>query len=106
MVETRFCLGSFEQELDPISIGMLMKTIRENPRIVQIDWSDQCTLPGPWLDACSFINIVRASANVLLEAGAMGIASDFALDINDGNRDIYFQHKTGVDLPVKEKAVL
>jgi glycosyltransferase involved in cell wall biosynthesis len=96
-------LGSFEQELDPISID-LMKTIRENPRIVQIDWSDHVAHYMALADVLVHSSHREGFPNVLLEAGAMElpvICSDII-----GNRDIISQQKTGLIFPVKEKAVL
>jgi glycosyltransferase involved in cell wall biosynthesis len=96
-------LGSFEQKLDPISID-LMKTIRENPRIVQIDWSDHVAHYMALADVLVHPSHREGFPNVLLEAGAMElpvICSDII-----GNRDIISQQKTGLIFPVKEKAVL
>jgi len=96
-------LGSFEQELDPISID-LIKTIRENPRIVQIDWSDHVAHYMALADVLVHPSHREGFPNVLLEAGAMElpvICSDII-----GNRDIISQQKTGLIFPVKEKSVL
>jgi glycosyltransferase involved in cell wall biosynthesis len=96
-------LGSFEQELDPISID-LMKTIRENPRIVQIDWSDHVAHYMALADVLVHPSHREGFPNVLLEAGAMElpvICSDII-----GNKDIISQQKTGLIFPVKEKEVL
>jgi glycosyltransferase involved in cell wall biosynthesis len=96
-------LGSFEQELDPISID-LMKTIRENPRIVQIDWSDHVAHYMALADVLVHPSHREGFPNVLLEAGAMElpvICSDII-----GNSDIITQQKTGLIFPVKDKSVL
>lgn len=96
-------LGSFEQELDPISID-LMKTIRENPRIVQIDWSDHVAHYMALADVLVHPSHREGFPNVLLEAGAMElpvICSDII-----GNSDVITQQKTGLIFPVKDKSVL
>ncbi|MFT4857487.1 MAG: glycosyltransferase involved in cell wall biosynthesis [Algoriphagus sp.] len=96
-------LGSFEQELNPISID-LMKMIRENPKIVQIDWSDHVAHYMALADVLVHPSHREGFPNVLLEAGAMElpvICSDII-----GNRDIISQQKTGLIFPVKEKSVL
>jgi len=96
-------LGSFEQELDPISID-LMKVIRENPRIVQIDWTDHVAHYMALADVLVHASHREGFPNVLLEAGAMElpvICSDIV-----GNSDIIKQQKNGLIFPVKDKAIL
>jgi glycosyltransferase involved in cell wall biosynthesis len=96
-------LGSFEQELDPISLD-LMKTIRENPRIVKIDWSDHVAHYMALADVLVHASHREGFPNVLLESGAMElpvICSDII-----GNSDIVVQQKTGLVFPVKDKLVL
>ncbi len=96
-------LGSFEQDLNPISIELL-KTIAENPRIVQIDWSDHVAHYLALADVLVHASHREGFPNVLLEAGAMEIpviCSDII-----GNKDLITQQKTGLIFPVKDKAVL
>jgi glycosyltransferase involved in cell wall biosynthesis len=96
-------LGSFEQELDPISLD-LMKTIEENPRIVKINWSDHVAHYMALADVLVHASHREGFPNVLLESGAMElpvICSDII-----GNNDIVVQQKTGLIFPVKDKSVL
>lgn len=96
-------LGSFEQELDPISLD-LMKTIEENPRIVKINWSDHVAHYMALADVLVHASHREGFPNVLLESGAMElpvICSDII-----GNNDIVVQQKTGLIFPVKDKLVL
>jgi glycosyltransferase involved in cell wall biosynthesis len=96
-------LGSFEQDLDPLS-PELIQTIESNPRIVQIIWSDHVAHYMALSDLLVHASHREGFPNVLLEAGAMQlpiICSDII-----GNRDIITQQKTGLIFPVKDKAVL
>jgi len=96
-------LGSYEQELDPLS-PELIQTIESNPRIVQIDWSDHVAHYMALSDLLVHASHREGFPNVLLEAGAMQlpiICSDII-----GNRDIITQQKTGLIFPVKDKEVL
>lgn len=96
-------LGSFEQDLDPLS-PELIQTIESNPRIVQIDWSDHVAHYMALSDLLVHASHREGFPNVLLEAGAMQlpiICSDII-----GNRDIITQQKTGLIFPVKDKEVL
>lgn len=96
-------LGSFEQDLDPLS-PELIQTIQSNPRIVQIIWSDHVAHYMALSDLLVHASHREGFPNVLLEAGAMQlpiICSDII-----GNRDIITQQKTGLLFPVKDKAVL
>jgi glycosyltransferase involved in cell wall biosynthesis len=96
-------LGSFEQDLDPLS-PELIRTIESNPRIVQIIWSDHVAHYMALSDLLVHASHREGFPNVLLEAGAMQlpiICSDII-----GNRDIITQQKTGLLFPVKDKAVL
>jgi glycosyltransferase involved in cell wall biosynthesis len=96
-------LGSFEQDLDPISMDLLT-TIRENPRIVQIDWTDHVAHYMALADVLVHASHREGFPNVLLEAGAMElpvICSDIM-----GNNDLITQQKTGLIFPVRDKLVL
>ncbi len=96
-------LGSFEQDLDPLS-PELMSIIESNPRIVQINWSDHVAHYMALSDLLVHASHREGFPNVLLEAGAMQlpiICSDII-----GNRDIITQQKTGLIFPPKDKAVL
>lgn len=96
-------LGSFEQELNPLSIETI-QTIRDNPRIVQIDWTDHVAHYMALSDVLVHPSHREGFPNVLLEAGAMQlpvICSDII-----GNADLITQQKTGLIFPVKDVAVL
>lgn len=96
-------LGNFEQELDPLSIDTI-QMIRDNPRIVQIDWTDHVAHYMALADVLVHPSHREGFPNVILEAAAMQlpvICSDII-----GNTDIITQQKTGLIFPVKDVAVL
>ena len=96
-------LGSFEQDLDPLSPEVI-QTIQDSPRIVQIDWTDHVSHYLALADVLVHPSHREGFPNVLLEAGAMQvpvICSDII-----GNRDLITQQKTGLIFPVKDAAVL
>lgn len=96
-------LGSFEQELNPLSMETI-QLIRDNPRIVQIDWTDHVAHYMALSDILVHPSHREGFPNVILEAGAMElpvICSDII-----GNTDIITQQKTGLIFPVKDAAVL
>lgn len=96
-------LGSFEQDLDPLSPDTV-QIIQDNPRIVQIDWSDHVAHYLAISDILVHPSHREGFPNVILEAGAMQvpvICSDII-----GNTDIITQQKTGLIFPVKDAEVL
>ncbi|GAB2486102.1 glycosyltransferase family 4 protein [Algoriphagus taiwanensis] len=96
-------LGSFEQELNPLSPATI-QTIQDHPRIVQIDWTDHVSHYLALADVLVHASHREGFPNVLLEAGAMQvpvICSDII-----GNRDLITQQKTGLIFPVKDAPVL
>ncbi len=96
-------LGAFEQDLDPLSPETI-QTIRDSPRIIQIDWSDHVAHYLALADVLVHPSHREGFPNVLLEAGAMQvpvICSDII-----GNTDIITQQKTGLIFPLKDAAVL
>lgn len=96
-------LGSFEQDLDPL-MPETVQVIQDNPRIVQIDWSDHVAHYLALSDILVHPSHREGFPNVILEAGAMQvpvICSDII-----GNTDIITQQKTGLVFPVKDVAVL
>ncbi len=96
-------LGSFEQDLNPLSMETI-QMIRDNPRIVQIDWTDHVAHYMALADVLVHPSHREGFPNVLLEAAAMQlpvICSDII-----GNTDIIIQQKTGLIFPVKDVTVL
>lgn len=96
-------LGAFEQDLDPLD-PETVQIIQDNPRIVQIDWSDHVAHYLALSDILVHPSHREGFPNVILEAGAMQvpvICSDII-----GNIDIITQQKTGLIFPVKDAAVL
>jgi glycosyltransferase involved in cell wall biosynthesis len=96
-------LGSFEQDLNPISTETI-QTIQDHPRIIQVNWTDHVSHYLALADVLVHPSHREGFSNVLLEAGAMHvpvICSDII-----GNRDIIIQKKTGLIFPVKDAKVL
>jgi len=96
-------LGSFEQELNPLSMETI-QMIRDNPRIVQIDWTDHVAHYMALADVLVHPSHREGFPNVLLEAAAMQLPVICSDTI--GNTDIITQQKTGLIFPVKDVAVL
>lgn len=96
-------LGSFEQDLNPIS-QETMQIIRDHARIVQIDWSDHVSHYLALADVLVHPSHREGFPNVLLEAGAMNVPVICSNII--GNVDIITQQKTGLIFPVKDAEVL
>ena len=96
-------VGSFEQDLNPLSQDTI-QTIREHPKIVQIDWTDHVAHYLALADVLVHPSHREGFPNVLLEAGAMQvpiICSDII-----GNTDLVKQQKTGLLFPVKDSVAL
>jgi len=96
-------LGSFEQDLNPLSPETI-QTIADHPRIVHIDWSDHVAHYMALADVLVHPSHREGFPNVLLEAGAMQLPVICSGII--GNTDIITQQKTGLIFPVKDAAVL
>lgn len=96
-------LGSFEQELNPLS-PTTIQTIQDHPRIVQIDWTDHVSHYLALADVLVHASHREGFPNVLLEAGAMQVPVICSEII--GNRDLITQQKTGLIFPVKDAPVL
>lgn len=96
-------LGSFEQDLNPLS-PETVQAIQDHPRIIQIEWSDHVSHYLALADLLVHPSHREGFPNVILEAGAMQvpvICSDII-----GNKDIISQQKTGLIFPVKDATVL
>jgi glycosyltransferase involved in cell wall biosynthesis len=96
-------LGSFEQELNPLS-HETVRMIQDHPRIIQINWTDHVAHYLALSDVLVHPSHREGFPNVILEAGAMEvpvICSDII-----GNTDIIVQKKTGLIFPAKDAVVL
>jgi len=96
-------LGSFEQELNPVSIQTINR-IKDHPRIVHVEWTDHVAYYMAISDVLIHPSHREGFPNVLLEAGAMScpvICSDIP-----GNTEIIMHKKTGLVFPVKNIAAL
>lgn len=96
-------LGSFEQELNPLSPSIIQQ-IHDHPRIIQIAWSDHVAHYMALSDVLVHASHREGFPNVLLEAAAMQlpvICSDII-----GNTDLIIPQKTGLIFPVGNEEVL
>lgn len=96
-------LGTFEQDLDPLS-PETVQTIQDHPRIIQIDWTDHVAHYLALADVLVHPSHREGFPNVLLEAGAMQVPVICSEII--GNTDLITQQKTGLIFPVKDVGVL
>lgn len=92
-------LGTFEQELNPIS-DEVMRKISDHPKIIQIDWTDHVAHYMALADLLVHPSHREGFPNVLLEAGAMQLPI-LCADIT-GNTDIIEHRKTGLLFPAKD----
>jgi glycosyltransferase involved in cell wall biosynthesis len=91
-------LGSFEQDLDPISL-QTKKRIEDHPRIIHVEWTDHLPYYLAITDVVIHPSHREGFPNVLLEAGAMAcpiLCSDIP-----GNLEVVTHKKTGLVFPVK-----
>ena len=96
-------IGTFEQEKDPVN-QETMQTIREHPRLVQLDSTDHVAHYLALSDVLVHASHEEGFSNVLLEAAAMQvpiICSDCV-----GNTSFIKQQKTGLVFPIGEVTVL
>src|SRR5690606_30531731 len=96
-------LGSFEQDLNPVSPDVIRK-INDHPRIVHIEWSDHVSHYMAISDVLVHASHREGFPNVLLEAGAIScpiICSDIP-----GNTDLVSHQKTGLVFPVRDRQAL
>ncbi|WP_312322419.1 glycosyltransferase family 4 protein [Soonwooa sp.] len=103
-VKTKLILvGTFEDELDPLQTSTLEK-IKSNSNIINVGWQ---TDVRPYLaiaDILTFPSYREGFPNVVMQAGAMGLAS-IVSNIN-GCNEIIIEYKNGLIIPVKNKKVL
>jgi len=96
-------LGSFEQDLNPLSAEVIRK-INDHPRIVHIEWSNHVSHYMAISDVLVHASHREGFPNVLLEAGAIScpiICSDIP-----GNIDLVSHQKTGLVYPVRDRQAL
>lgn len=96
-------VGTFEEELDPLS-EITMKKIKSNPNIILSGWQSDVR---PYLavsDVLTFPSYREGFPNVVMQAGAMGLPS-IVSDIN-GCNEIIVEGKNGVIIPVKNEKAL
>ena len=96
-------IGTFESEEEPLSQETI-QTIREHPRVVQIDWTDHVEHHLALADVLVHPSHEEGFSNVLLEAAAMQVPIICSNCI--GNTSFIKQQKTGLVFPVGEVAVL
>lgn len=96
-------VGTFEEELDPLS-EITMEKIKSNPNIILAGWQSDVR---PYLvvsDVLTFPSYREGFPNVVMQAGAMGLPS-IVSDIN-GCNEIIVEGKNGVIIPVKNEKAL
>jgi glycosyltransferase involved in cell wall biosynthesis len=96
-------IGTFETEEE--SLGQeTLQTIREHPRVVQIDWTDHVEHHLALADVLVQPSHEEGFSNVLLEAAAMQVPIICSNCI--GNTSFIKQQKTGLVFPVGDVTVL
>ncbi|WP_114750994.1 glycosyltransferase family 4 protein [Pleomorphovibrio marinus] len=96
-------LGSYEQDLDPISL-QTKKRIEDHPRIIHVEWTDHIAYYLAISDILVHPSHREGFPNVLLEAAAMScpiVCSDIP-----GNLEVVKHKKTGLVYPVKNRDAL
>lgn len=96
-------IGTFEKEVDPLDQEIL-QTIREHPRVVQIDWTDHVEHHLALADVLVQPSHEEGFSNILLEAAAMQVPIICSSCV--GNTSLIKQKKTGLVFPVGEVSVL
>jgi glycosyltransferase involved in cell wall biosynthesis len=96
-------IGTFEKEEEPLDQEIL-QTIREHPRVVQIDWTDHVEHHLALADVLVQPSHEEGFSNVLLEAAAMQVPIICSNCV--GNTSLVKQKKTGLVFPVGEVSVL
>jgi glycosyltransferase involved in cell wall biosynthesis len=96
-------IGTFESEEVSLSQETI-QTIREHPRVVQIDWTDHIEHHLALADVLVHPSHEEGFSNLLLEAAAMQVPIICSNCI--GNTSFIKQQKTGLVFPVGEVTVL
>ncbi len=96
-------LGSFEDELDPVSEDA-RKILKEHPGIIHISWSDNVEYFMHLVNMLVHPSYREGFPNVLLQAGAMNCP--VLCSRIEGNIDIVDDAKTGIIFEVRNAASL
>jgi glycosyltransferase involved in cell wall biosynthesis len=96
-------IGTFEPEEEALNQETI-QTIREHPRVVQIDWTDHVDHHLALADVLVHPSHEEGFSNVILEAAAMQVPVICSNCI--GNTSFIKQQKTGLVFPVGEVTVL
>jgi len=96
-------LGTFEDELDPVS-DEARKILREHPGIIHINWSDDVEYFMHLTTILVHPSYREGFPNVLLQAGAM--SCPIVCSRIEGNVDVVEDGITGMICEVKDKASL
>jgi glycosyltransferase involved in cell wall biosynthesis len=96
-------LGSFEEELDPVSDNV-KRILREHPGIIHINWSDEVEYYIHLADILVHPSYREGFPNVLLQAGAMGCP--IVCSRIEGNIDIVEDKRTGLIFEAKNETDL
>lgn len=96
-------IGTFEPEEESLSQETI-QTIREHPRVVQIDWTDHVEHHLALADVLVHPSHEEGFSNVLLEAAAMQVPIICSNCV--GNTSFIKQQKTGLVFPVGEVTIL
>ena len=96
-------IGTFDTEESPLDQEIL-QTIREHPRLVQIDWTDHVEHHLALADVFVQPSHEEGFSNLLLEAAAMQVPIICSNCV--GNTSLIKQQKTGLVFPVGEVSVL
>ncbi len=96
-------LGSFEEELDPISFES-KSVLKNHPGIIHINWSNEVEYYMQFASLLIHPSHREGFPNVILQAGAMNCP--VVCSIIEGNIDIVEHEKTGLLFKVKNEADL
>ena len=96
-------VGSFEEELDPLS-AETKQEITANPNIVSVGFQKDVRPYFALSDSLVFPSYREGFPNVVMQAGAMGLPS-IVSDIN-GCNEIIIEGENGIIIPVKDSNAL
>ncbi len=96
-------VGTFEDELDPLQTSTLEK-IKSNSNIINVGWQSDVRPYLAIADILTFPSYREGFPNVVMQAGAMGLAS-IVSNIN-GCNEIIIENRNGLIIPVKNEKAL